>query len=511
MKNKYFNLFLSALFLVAGYRGIAQSNDPNRYSAIAASPFDDNYPTKESSTALDDELYFQRAVQVYLWSLPAVNMYAMKEGLGKTSGEGYNVISVYEKRLKPRTIITTPNSDVIYALGFADLSKTGPLVLDVPANLQGILDDFWQRPLTGPKINGVQYLGDIGFPGPDKGKGGKYLVIPENYTGKVDEKNYYVYRSKTNGLFIFQRGFFKSVDDLSPGVKAVEGIKVYPLKGDKKEMVFKHVSDIASNALFAHDHTYFEMLDRLIQSEQIDREDPYMNGMLAALGISKGADFKLSEKDKVMLDKAAETAWKMAKNVSANFDREKDGLWWKDRKWVAHAKTKYDDFMHTLLDEEYRNRITGYTDVDAKAHMYVNHYSISTGMMSSIPGLGAKYGNAYKDSDGDYIRGENSYKITFPANPPAGLFWSFTIYDAETAAGVDAKDQVYSSLNSMNNLVKNSDGSFTIYIAPEKPKGNVNWIKSVPKRGWFALFRFYGPKQEFFDRKYKVGDIEKVK
>lgn len=519
MKNIYIQLLRMFVFIAICNQSItaqdgqnAASDIANRRASLSSLPFEGGYPKGETAQTLEDELYFQRAVQTYLWALPAVNMYAMKEGLGKTSGEGYNVISVYEKRLKPITTITTPNSDVIYALGFADLSKTGPLVLDVPPMLQGILDDFWHRPLVGPsKPDGTTFLGDIGLPGPDKGKGGKYLVIPEGYKGKVDTKNYFVFTCKTNGLFIFQRGFFKSIDDLSPGVKSVEAIKIYPLKGEKKQMVFKHVSDVKSYALFAHDASYFEMLDRLIQSEGNDPIDPYMHGTLAALGISKGEKFSPSAREKDLLDKAANTAWKMAKNIAANFDKQKDGLWWKDRKWVAHAHTTYDDFMHTLLDEEYRSRKTGYTDVDAKAHMYVNHYSISNGMISSIVGLGAKYGGAYKDSEGNYLKGENTYKVTFPKNPPANLFWSLTIYDAETASGVDAKDQDYPSLNSMNNLIKNDDGSVTIYISPEKPNGKVNWIKSVSNKGWFSLFRFYGPKQEFFDRQYKPGDFEKVK
>ncbi|WP_335965188.1 DUF1254 domain-containing protein [Galbibacter sp. PAP.153] len=389
-------------------------NGGSHYEQLASLPFESGYPTEEnSSKILADELYFQRATQVYLWALPAVNMYAMKEGLGKTFGEGYNVISVFEKRLKPNTVITTPNSDVIYALGFADLSKTGPLVLDVPPMLQGLLDDYWHRPLQGPKRPDVtHFLGDIGFPGPDKGKGGKYIVVPEGYKGKVPD-GYFVYTSKTNGVFIFQRGFFKSVDNLEPGVKGVEGIKVYPLEGEAKPMDFQHASDIDSYALFSHDASYFEMLDRFIQSDKVDDVDPYMHGMLAAIGIKKGKKFSPSPHEKELLDKAAETAWRMAKNISANFDEEKDGIWWKDRKWVAHAHTKLDDFMHTLLDEEFRDRETGHVDVNAKVHMYVNHYSISTGMMSSIVGLGAKYGNAYKDSDGNYLMGENTYKITF--------------------------------------------------------------------------------------------------
>ncbi|GGF39769.1 DUF1254 domain-containing protein [Echinicola rosea] len=488
----------------------ADANETSRYETLANLPLDGGYPSEEASRTLDEELYFQRATQTYLWALPAVNMFAMKEGLSKTFGEGYNVVSVFEKRLKPRTIITTPNSDVIYALGFADLSKTGPLVLDVPPMLQGLLDDFWHRPLVGPeKPDGTHFLGDIGFPGPDHGKGGKYLIVPEGYEGDVPD-GYYRYTSKTNGVFIFQRGFFQSVDNLQPGVDAVEGIKIYPLEGEAKPMDFQHASDVDSYALFAHDFSYFEMLNRFIQSDKVDDIDPYMHGVMAAIGIKKGEDFNPSAREKELLDQAAQTAWRMAKNIAANFDEEKDGLWYSDRKWVAHAHTDLDDFMHTLLDEEFRDRETGHTDVNAKAHMYINHYSISTGMMSSIVGLGAKYGGAYKDSEGNYLMGENTYKITFPPNPPAKLFWSLTAYDAETAAGVDAEGQVYPSLNGMNDVVKNEDGSITIYMAPEKPEGDVNWIKTVPGRGWFSLFRYYGPEQAFFDRSYKLGDFEKV-
>ena len=133
-------------------------------------------------------------------------------------------------------------------------------------------------------------------------------------------------------------------------------------------------------------------------------------------------------------------------------------------------------------------------------------------MISSIVGLGAKYANAYKDREGNYLMGDNTYNIDLPANAPANLFWSVTIYDTETAAGVDANGQVYPSLNSMNDVEYNEVyGSVTLYVGPEQPEGKKNWIKSVPGRGWFSLIRWYGPKKEFFDREYKPGDFVKVK
>jgi len=484
----------------------------NHYQTLAQLPFEGGYPTQQTANALNDELYFQRAVQVYLWALPAMNMVAMKTGLGDQFGYGYNVVSVYEKRLKPNTIITTPNSDVIYGLAWADLSKTGPLVIEVPPRLQGLMDDMWHRPLQGPRIDDeTTYLGDLGLPGPDKGQGGNYLLVREGQEGNVDADGYFLFTSKTNSVFIFLRSFFKSVEDLEPAVQVMEAVKIHPLNGWRKEMAFHHASDVPANALFAHDFSYFEALNAFIQEEDVDQVDPYMHGMLAALGIKKGKAFAPTDRQRELLDQAAQTAWKMAKNIAANFHEEEKGKWWEDRHWVAHAKTELDDFWHTLLDEEWHDRQTGHTDVNAKAHMFINHYSISTGMMSSIVGLGAKYGNAYRDSEGNVLLGEHTYKLDFPPNPPANVLWSLTIYDAESAAGVNAEGQTYPSLNDKNPLQVNDDGSITFYVGPEKPDAAANWLKTVPGCGWFALFRFYAPKQEFFDQKYKVGDFVKVK
>src|ERR1700744_1414113 len=130
-------------------------------------PFVENRPTKETSQALRDELLFQRATQTYLWALPLINTLGMKTGSEKVFGAGYNVLPIWKKRLDARTLVTTPNSDVIYAMSYVDLGKDGPLVFEAPPGLQGILLDFWQRPIPGPTIGGNAFAGDVGFFGPD--------------------------------------------------------------------------------------------------------------------------------------------------------------------------------------------------------------------------------------------------------------------------------------------------------------------------------------------------------
>ena len=147
----------------------------SRYEGIANLPFKEGYIQKQATPTLTDELFFQRAVQTYLWALTALNMYGMKEGSEEVFGSGYNILPIFKQRLNARTRITTPNSDVIYALGYLDLKEDEPMVIEVPPALQGILDDFWQRPiLTVGEIDGRKWSGDVGLPGPDRGK---YLVL----------------------------------------------------------------------------------------------------------------------------------------------------------------------------------------------------------------------------------------------------------------------------------------------------------------------------------------------
>ena len=141
----------------------------SHYDQLANTPFHGGYPSKESVTELKDELLFERGVQAYLWALPALNMYAMKEGSEKVFGGGYNVLPIFKERLNAKTLVTTPNSDVIYAMGYVDLKEDGPLVIEVPPGLQGILDDFFQRPICSvAQIEGRTWCGDVGLPAPTK-------------------------------------------------------------------------------------------------------------------------------------------------------------------------------------------------------------------------------------------------------------------------------------------------------------------------------------------------------
>jgi hypothetical protein len=286
----------------------AVSAQTSRFDELANLPLDHNRPTAETAKTLKDELLFQRATQAYLWALPLLNTMGMRDGFNDAFGTGYNVMGIWEKRLDAQTLITTPNSDLIYGMVFEDLSKTGPLVFEAPPKLQGILLDMWQRPIP---CDTKPFFGDLGLPGPDGGAGGKFLILPPGYKGEVPE-GYYVYRSGTNNIFIFLRSFYQSLDNIQPAVDVLKQCVLYPLgkKESAKKMEFKYASGKPHNMLPRTGLDAFQQLKWLVDSEGTNLADADGLGILAGVGIIKGKPFEPDAAAKAILTSAAKTAYK---------------------------------------------------------------------------------------------------------------------------------------------------------------------------------------------------------
>ena len=461
------------------------------WDELANLPFPESYPAGHSSEILLDELTFQRAVQVYLWALPAMNMYGMKEGSEKIFGKGYNVLPVFKKRLDAKTLVTTPNSDVIYAMGYLDLKEDGPLVIEVPPKLQGLLDDFWQRPLS-----------DVGFAGPDKGQGGKYLILPPDYEGE-EPKGYFNFRSRTYGAFVFWRAFYQDPNNLAEPVKLMEQTRIYPLgrRDAAKPMKFPNASAVPANMLYPKDGSYLDMLARFIQHEYVDPTELDMRGMLLSIGLAKDKPFAPDAHAKAILEKAAATASRLSKVLASDWiERQPGAKIYEDGRWFT---------PFTARDPEFK--VNGAIDLDMRTVMFAGAYSISPAMVLDIVGAGAKYLSTTRDVNGEHLSGHASYRLRVAAHVPVNNFWSVTVYDAETASGLD-NGQPFPSISSFDKPVANPDGSTEIYFGPSAPKGHeTNWLRTVPGKGYFVIFRLYGPTQTYFDKTWKLPDIEKVK
>jgi hypothetical protein len=494
----------AAMVLLVAPRAMAETS---RFDALANAAFVENRPTPETTQVLRDELLFQRATQAYLWALPLINTLGMKVGSESVFGAGYNVLPIWKKRLDAKTLVTTPNSDVIYAMSYVDLGKDGPLVFEAPPNLQGILLDFWQRPIP---VDGGEFYGDVGLPGPDGGKGGKFLLLPPGYKGDPPP-GYYVYRSGTNNVFIFLRSFYQDPKNLTPAVALIEQSKIYPLNGKAtaRPMQFPDASGVPANMLPRYDATAFDALKQLLESEGTHLAETDSLGLLASIGIVRGQPFAPDARTRAILDQAARTGYKMSRVVG--FEEQANGgslRVYADRRWINPIDNVTPPGPGSARDLSWTNTAGNYLDLDARIWFFTNYYSVSPGMLSKIPGKGAAYMIAFTDGSGTPLSGGSSYRLTLPAGIPAANFWSLTLYEAENGSGL-ANGQPFPSLGSRDKPRQHEDGSTSLYLGPEAPEGKqTNWLATIPGRGYFAVLRLYGPTEAAINRTWKPGDIE---
>lgn len=448
--------------------------------------FTSGYPSITEIPLIYEELDYQRAVQSYLWATPAVATYSFIEGLQRDFGADMSTVNIWEKSASPKTVVFTGNSQSIYAVGYFDLSETGPFVLEFPENLLGMVDDLWFAPIT-----------DVGLAGPDKGAGGKYLILPPNYTGEIPS-GYYTYESSTYMNIWLVRGF-KGEDGPDPADQ-LQKIKTYPLskKDDQPEMTYTLVSDKNADLTFPTDERFFEQMAKIFTKENMRDIDMAYLGMLSSLGIENGKQFTPDDKMKKLFKRASETGNAMARAIAYSSRNEGKNPY-PNSQWEWIFLTENPNF---------------YTDnyLDIEARITYTHQACFTahGMVAKNVGVGSQYVAAYKDSNGEWLEGSQNYKLTLPPDVPVVNFWSLMVYNSDTRSMV-VTDTGNAGIDSYGDLKVNPDGSIDLYMGPTPPKGfENNWIKTDDQNGFFVYLRFYGPEQQFFDKTWVPGEIEQM-
>src|ERR1700722_1067383 len=260
---------------------------------IGTLKFFDGFPDDATVEKVMDNLDFSRGVQAFLSGMPGASLVGMRTGFQKL-GVINGTILILESLLDSKSLFLTGNTDSVYFSAWLNL-KDGPLVLEAPPKVLSFLDASW-----------FQYVVDIGNAGPDKGQGGKYLVVPPGYKGEVPE-GYFVAQSRTFNLWLMGRGF-KVDGDLKPGVESIrKNLRIYPLAQAKNppETKFINGSGVELNTVHANDFGYFEELNQIVQEEPNDALDPETLGLLASIGIEKGKPFAPDARMKKILTESA--------------------------------------------------------------------------------------------------------------------------------------------------------------------------------------------------------------
>ncbi len=449
--------------------------------------FANGYPTQETVEKLYEERDFQRACQLYLWALPMISMAEWQDQALTVFGAGDMDVILYTSYADKLGILTA-NATTPYIGTFANLATTGPLVIDMPGGAAaGMVDDFWQRPVT-----------DLGLPGPDQGKGGKYLIIGPGQTAK-DTDGLIVTPSSTMNVFI---GFRNLETDPEKAANLLKQYRLYPYaqRDNPRATRFIEAGGKKWSTTQPRGLAYWERLANILSLEPVQERDRIMMAMLRSIGIEKGKPFQPDARQQKTLTEAALVGEAMAK--ANDFDKRNmqlshyaDGVKW-----------------HVSLCLDTTQETENYTQLDERSAWFYEALTTSAGMVTTTPGVGSVYLGTYKDKDGDWLDGGSTYRLRVPPNAPVLQFWSLTVYDVSTRCLIDNKEKLADRSSRQPDLVKNTDGSVDLYVGPNAPAGfEKNWIATVPGKAWFPYFRLYAPTEAHFERTWILPDFEKVK
>jgi len=432
----------------------------------------------------------RRAVEAAIWGVPAVNFELMYDGLVSAKGD-WNQI-VYWSRLpdwKNQTL--TPNPDVIYVMPFYD-TRSGPVVLEIPpangGSITGSVDDGWQTAIE-----------DVGPAGVDKGKGGKYLILPPGHTQKVPA-GYIAMPSSTFGGYALLRSNIGSGSDadVAKAVAYARQIRMYPLTqaASPQPTGFIDAVELVYDSTIPYDLRFFEKLNRFVQREPWLERDKAMIEALKSIGIEKGKPFAPDEALRATLQDAIKEAhaWLESSYEAAFVPPYFDGS-----RWAVPVSPAVLEGLASNYSKPDEYPIGG------RGVMYTFGFFSAKHL-----GHGQFYLLSMQDKDGHALDGGSTYRLKVPPNAPVKLYWSATAYDRDTHALIRDQERA-SRASTSQGLQKNSDGSVDVYFGPTAPEGKQsNWVPTRAGGQFEVLFRLYGPEQPLFDKTWQLPDLERM-
>lgn len=441
---------------------------------------------------VNEQLVYSRAINAVIWGMPAVNSELMHKSLLKAKGD-YNQVVYWSGLLNDKNQTLTPNPDVIYVNPFYDTRK-GPVVLEIPAaegvsSITGSVDDAWQTAIE-----------DVGPAGVDKGKGGKYLILPPGYKDKMPSGYIPMPSSVYTGFVILRSNLTDgSPADIARAVEYGRKVKIYPYSqaASPPATVFNDLLQTPFSGVIPYNMEFFETLNSFIQREPWLARDMAMIDQLKSIGIEKGKPFSPDARTKEILTAAVQ-----------------DAHVWLDEKFEAIFKNPFYEGTYWTLpaEPEFAKALMGNYEDTSSYPISQRAVSYSMAYFSTKHlGTGQYYLMTPRDKDRKPFDGSKLYKLHLPANVPVKLYWSITLYDRQSHALIQGV-KYHSRASTTPGLQKNEDGSVDLYFGGKAPQGKEsNWVPTDPNREFEVLARFYGPEKGFFDKTWKMSDIEEVK
>ena len=368
-------------------------------TSIGTLNFRDGIPDQATADKLYDQLDLQRGVSAYLNGLRGVSILAARNGIRAAGVKDNEGVLIFSGLMDAQSLFLTANADTIYFIGNIDLSK-GPMVVETPPDTLGLFDDLWFR-----------WVIDFGAPGPDRGLGGKYLLLPPGYDGPLPEGGYFIGRPTTTSVALLGRAFLTN-NDPKPTVETIKStLKIYPyVPGSYGTSIGSFVTGkaplaplskpgtptfiegtgLSMNTIPPNDFSYYEMLDALVQEQPAEALEPEIGGQFAAIGIVKGKKFAPDARMRKILTDAIAIANGAGRTVAFT-PRESEGFGYYSAtsKWLNPLFVSGYDFMRPppeiTKDGVKQFPYTGAHTLDARAAFFYVATGVTPAMIMRLP------------------------------------------------------------------------------------------------------------------------------
>ena len=208
-----------------------------------------------------------------------------------------DTVIIFSELMGSESLFLTANADTVYFVSFIDLSS-GPMVVETPPQALAIFDDM-----------AFNWMVDFGLPGPDRGEGGRFLLLPPGYNGDLPDSGFHLGRARTERALALGRAFMQDSDPKPTADLIKRTMMIYPYTsggtGRRSRPCWKARSSPArprrsprpsfvegSGKAFATipftDARFFDQVNEMVQQEPLGYLDPRSWGSSRRSGSSRG-------------------------------------------------------------------------------------------------------------------------------------------------------------------------------------------------------------------------------
>ncbi|NPV61680.1 MAG: DUF1254 domain-containing protein [Methanotrichaceae archaeon] len=437
------------------------------------------------------------AAEAYLYGYPLVE--CIGEMIKNTSGPAtvfsgpVNMFAHATKLAGPETDIVTPNNDTLYSFLFADVTQE-PLVLHLPDTD----DRYYVMQFIDAWTNNFAYLGRRAT----GTKEGHYLLAGPSWDGDVPD-GITLLRAPTNIFVVAGRFACSGEEDIS-NVRALQAQtwatqkSLYPNRADNSRRQFGDWKLAPYNEMVSDELRFWEQFRAWMKLFPPPEVEQLYIKKFEPLGVVASESPYVSPEPELVETLKAGKAECVA-FIEANMAPGESVNGWLG---LPHAFDFNLDHLGigTLPDWKFSDRATAYffRAILARIGLWGQH------------GYEAYYPQIFEDHQGQQLSGSYKYAVHFDELPPAGAFWSITMYDLPGFRLIDNPINRYSIGDRTTGLKYNDDGSLDIYIQADSPGPDkeANWLP-CPRGNFRPVMRMYQPRPEALDGTYVLPPIRR--